>query len=125
MRTFLFIIVCLSFSGCSIYQVDSHETSPNYFPPKYSSQDIQYLDTVPQAYEEIGNVTVTTERRQSMDEVLDKMKREAATLGGDALTDLQSDAGGLWKKIKPQKLLGNAYIRTNYTAKVIVFKNKG
>ena len=28
----------------------------------------------------------------------------------------------MWKKLKPQQLLGNAYIRTDYTAKAIVWK---
>ena len=120
----LILFCCILTAGCSIYQVDTHETSLEYFPPKASSQAITYMDEVNQAYEEIGTVTVTAERRQPMEEILDKMKQEAALLGGDALTGLETDAGGMWKKIKPQKLLGNAYIRANYTAKVIALKNK-
>jgi hypothetical protein len=50
------------------------------------------------------------------------MKREAAMLGGDAITNIQQYAGGIWKKIPPQKLLGNAYIRANFTATVVAYQ---
>jgi hypothetical protein len=43
-------------------------------------------------------------------------------LGADAITDLQATSSDMWKKLKPQQLLGNAYIRTDYTAKAIVWK---
>jgi uncharacterized protein YbjQ (UPF0145 family) len=67
-------------------------------------------------------VTVTTERSQAWQDVLPKLKQEAGMLGADAITDVQNDATDLWKKMAPQKLLGNAYIRTTYTAKAIVWK---
>ncbi len=51
-----------------------------------------------------------------------KLKNEAAILGGDAITDIQTDSDDLWKKVKPQKLFGNAYTRAKYTAKVVVLK---
>lgn len=47
------------------------------------------------------------------------MKREAAILGGDAITDIQSDATGTWKRLPIQKTIGNAYVRSNYTAEVV------
>ena len=119
---FSLVILFFAFCGCSFYQIDSHETATDYFPPKKFFQDVAYLETVDKPNQEIGIVTVTTERRQSMDEILEKIKQEAAVLGGDAVTDLQTDATGTWKKIKPQKLLANAYIRANFTAKVIVYK---
>ena len=119
------LIFCgLLIAGCSFYQIDSHEMTTEYYPPKKSAQDVVYLEEIAKPHQEIGTVTVTTERRQSMDEILEKIKQEAAVLGGDAITDLQTDATGAWKKIKPQKLLANAYIRANYTAKVIVYISK-
>ncbi len=112
----------LFLSGCTIYQIDSKDSTEEFYPPKRSIADVQYLEQIDQPYQEIGVVTVTTERRQTLEDVLPKLKQEAAILGGDAITDIQSDATGAWKKLKPKKLLGNAYIRTSYTAKVLVFK---
>ena len=70
-----------------------------------------------------------TERRQILEDVLPKLKQEAAILGGDVITDIQTDATGawknaigVWKRMKLQKLLGNAYVRANYTARVLVLK---
>ena len=124
MRIPLFIVICFNLAGCSFYQIDSHESNTNYFPPKVSSHQVRYIEVVNQPFEEIGTVTVTTERRQSIEEIMGKMKSEAAVLGGDALTDLRTDATGVWKKLKLQRLLGNAYIHANYTAKVLVLKKE-
>jgi len=120
----IILLLCLfiSISGCSFYAIDSKETSQDFYPPKKSLNDVKYLETVDQPYEEIGVVIVTTERRQSMEDVISKMKYEAAVLGGDVITELQTDATGTWKKIKAQKLLGNAYIRAKFSAKVLVLK---
>ncbi len=118
--TFLFLSV---FSpGCTVYQIDSKDTSRDYYVPKTSIDDVAYIEKVDKPYTEIGTVTVTTERRQSWPEVLPKLKQEAGMLGADAITDVQNDATDLWKSIPPQKFLGNAYIRTTYTAKAIVWK---
>ena len=109
-------------SGCTFYQIDSKDTTLDFYAPKKSIEDVGYLEKIDKPYEEIGVVTVTTERRQSLEDVLPKLKYEAAILGGDAITDVQTDAGGAWKNAKLQKLLGNANIRTKYTAKVVVLK---
>jgi uncharacterized protein YbjQ (UPF0145 family) len=82
---------------------------------------VAYIEKVDKPYTEIGTVTVTTERRQPLEDVLPKLKQEAGMLGADAITDVQGDATDFWKKL-PQKLIGNAYIRTTYTAKAIVWK---
>lgn len=124
-HTALAILLLAGFlSGCTFYQIDSKDITQDFYPPKRSIQDVQYLDKVDQPYEEIAIVTVTTERRQSLDDVLPKLKQEAAILGGDAITDIQSDATGSWKSIKPpfEKFLSNAYIRVNFTAKVLILK---
>ena len=109
-------------SGCTVYQIDSKDTTQDFYAPKRNIDDVAYLEKIDKPYEEIGVVTVTTERRQTLEDVLPKLKYEAAILGGDAITDVQTKAGGTWKNIKLQKLLGNANIRTQYTAKVVVLK---
>jgi len=118
--TVLLLIAILT-SACSVYRITSEETSPKYHPPRIATS-VTYLEKVRQSHEIIGSVTVKTERRQHMEEIIEKMKREAGTIGGNAITDIQTDATGTWKKIPPQKLLGNAYIRANFSAKVVVFK---
>ena len=123
MKKYLIVFVSvLLLAGCSIYQIDSQTESKKFYPPKNSPNDIVYLESVDREHDIIGVVTVTTERRQALENVIPKIQYEASVMGGDAITDIQTDATGNWKKIKPQALLGNAYIRANYSAKVIVFK---
>jgi len=119
---FVFLFLAIFSSGCTIYQIDSKDTSEDYYVPKTSIDDVTYIENTDKPYTQIAEVTVTTERRQPLEEVLPKLKQEAGNLGADAITDLQSEATDLWKKMAPQKLLGNAYIRTTYTAKAIVWK---
>lgn len=109
-------------SGCTLYQIDSKDMTQDFYPPKKNIADVTYLEKVDQPYIEIAIVTVNIERRRGLEDVLPKLKQEAAILGGDAITDIQTDATGAWKKYAPQKLMGNAYIRANYTAKVLVLK---
>jgi hypothetical protein len=116
----LFLVVFTS--GCTVYQIDSKDTSPDLYVPKTSVDDVTYVEKADKPYTEIGEITVTTERRQSLQDVLPKLKQEAGMLGADAITDVQSDATDLWKKVAPQKLMGNAYIRATYTAKAIVWQ---
>jgi hypothetical protein len=118
----LLLILTFTLTGCTVYQIDSHDSTDSFYPPKTEIDQVQYLEKVEGSYEEIGIVYVTTERRQSLADVLPKLKQEAAILGGDAISDVQSDATGTWKKIKPKKLLGNAYIRSTYSAKVLIRK---
>lgn len=111
----------LVLNGCSVYQIDSNPSNATYYPPKKSPSEIVYLESLNRPHEIIGTVVVTTERRQALENIIPKMQYEAAMLGGDAITDIETDATGSWKKIKAKALLGNAYIRANYSAKVIVF----
>ena len=120
-----FILLTAGFlSGCTTYSISSKDTGQNFYPPKNSIDDVKYMEKIDQPYEEIGTVTVSTERRQSLDDVLPKLKQEAAILGGDIITDIHTNASGTWQLIKPpfSKLLGNAYIRATFTAKVLVLK---
>ena len=119
----LSILLAVGFlSGCSIYQIDSKDTTSDFYQPKKSIDDVVYLEKIDKPYEEIGVVTVITERRKTLEDVLPKLKNEAAILGGDAITDIQTGSDDLWKNVKPHKLFGNAYTRVKYTAKVVVLK---
>ena len=126
MKLNLITVFCsMILTGCSVYQIDSSDSASKYYPPKNDASQVVYLEELDKPFEEIGVVTVTTERRQATEEILEMIKKEAATLGADAVIDLQTDATGTWKKLKPlklQKFLSNAYIRANYSAKAIIFK---
>ena len=118
----IFVVSVLLVSGCSIYSIDSKDTTQDFYAPKKSIEEVQFIEKVDQPSVVIGVVTVTTERRQSFDDILPKLKQEAAILGGDIITDIQSNATGSWKSISFQKILGNAYVRSEYSAKVLVLK---
>ncbi|MBF0485278.1 MAG: hypothetical protein HQL16_02060 [Candidatus Omnitrophica bacterium] len=107
-------------AGCSVYRVDSQDTTLDFYPPKESSQTVPYLEKTSKPYEVIGIVTVTADRTRPLDEVITQMRSEAAMLGGDAVTDLSSQPSAPQKK--KDDLLANAYLRLMYSAKVIVFK---
>ena len=109
-------------SGCTLYNIRSEETAAQYYPPRPSANEVVYAETVSKPHEVIGYVTVNAERNQKMAEIIQKMKREAAILGGDAITDISSNATGAWKRVPPQKFLENAYIRANFNAKVIAYR---
>ena len=113
------IALVLLTSSCSIYHITSTSTTNDYYPAQETS-DVVYLDRVDDTYTVIGTVTVNAERRQRLDDVIEKMKREAAILGGEAITDIQSDATGPWKRLPIQQTIGNAYVRANFTASVVV-----
>jgi hypothetical protein len=119
------ILLSVVTTGCSLYQIDSQNDTTKYYPPKKSTAEVAYVEKSDRPYETIGTVIVTTERRQTLESVLPKMQYEAAIMGGDAFTDIRTDATGSWKKIQPKALLGNAYIRANYSAKVIVYTKDG
>ena len=119
---FAFLFLAVFSSGCTVYQIDSKDTSQDYYVPKTSIDQVAYIEKVDKPYTEIGIVTVTTERRRPLEDVLPKLKQEAGNLGADAITDLQSDATDFWKALPQQKFIGNGYIRTTYTAKAIVWK---
>ncbi len=118
----LLVLLTAAASGCSLYQVSSEETTLKYYPPKDSTADITYQEKVDQAHEVIGYVTVNSERRQKISEIIERMKRETAILGGDVITNLQSDATGEWKRLPAQQVIGNAYVRANFRATVVVLK---
>lgn len=122
-KIFFFLLgVVFMTSGCSVYYVDSQDTTMDYYPSKASENDVVYIENIDQPHTVIGHVRVNTERRQRISDVITKMKREAAILGGDAITDIQTDATGQWKKLPVQNVIGNGYVRANFTSNVVVFK---
>ena len=117
-----FLILAIISSGCTLYQIDSKDTSQEYYTPKTAIDDVAYIEKVDKPYTEIATVTVTTERRQTLADILPKLKQEAGMLGADAITDVEGDATDFWKSLPQQKIIGNGYIRSTYTAKAIVWK---
>ena len=111
------IVVCGVCVGCSFCRVDSRDTTREFYPPKATPDKIVYLQTVDRPYDVIGIVTVSAERTRPFEEVLTPIKREASILGGDAITDVLQNAD-----LPGPRILKNAGLRVNYTAKVIVFK---
>jgi hypothetical protein len=57
----------------------------------------------------------------TVDDAIDKLKREAAIMGGDAITEIETNSTGFWQSLPAQKLIKNAYVRVNFRAKVVVF----
>ena len=118
----LLALLAFGFTGCTVYQIDSRDTSSDFYAPKKNIDDVAYLEKIDKPFVEIGIVTVTTERRQSLADILPKLKQEAAILGADAIMDVQSDSSGVWKSVKLQEIFGNGYIRSNISAKAVVYK---
>lgn len=108
---FLFILT-IPASGCTFYKVDANEIVVAPSQKFQTAHEVQYLENVTVPYDVIGHVTVNTERRNSKEEVIEKMKRQVAVLGGDAVTNVvQTD--------KPSPI---THVRTIYTGTVIVLK---
>ena len=119
---FLILSTVVLFSGCSLYTVNSEDVTTDYYPPKKSADEVVYMENIDRPHVVIGYVSVTAERIQRVNDIIEQMKREAAILGGDAITNLKTDAGGTWKKLPAQNIIGNAYVRANTTVTVVVFK---
>ena len=121
-KFFALIMLALCTSACSVYHINSEDISTEYYVSKKSPSDVVYIEDLTRPHEIIGYVTVNTERRQRVSEVIEKMKRETAILGGDAITNIKTDATGAWKRLPAQEMLGNGYVRANFTATAVVFK---
>jgi hypothetical protein len=121
-KKFLLLGMIFLLSACSLYRIESEDLSTNYYPRKESSQDVIYLERLDRPAEVIGYVTVNTERNRTLEDVIEQMRHEAAELGGDAITEITVGAPGSWKRMPIQQWLGNAYVRANFTAKVVIFQ---
>ncbi|MFH1360801.1 MAG: hypothetical protein ABIJ41_07215 [Candidatus Omnitrophota bacterium] len=123
MKYVLLLCLIVLLSSCTLYTIKSEETSSEFYAPKESADQVQYIENVRQSNIVIGQAIVNAERRQSMDEILGKLKYEAAMIGGDAITNIQTNGGdGRWARIKPKEFFGNSNVRANFLADVIVFK---
>ena len=94
--SFLFVFT-LIFAGCSLYSINFEDVNDVSHPAKSSPMDVIYLEKMDRSGDVIGYVTVNTERRTPLKEVIEKLKPQAALLGGDAITNIESDASGFWK----------------------------
>ena len=122
-KQFLLLFASLIlFSSCTLYHIDSQDISLDVHPSKQSIDEVVYLETIDQPHEIIAYITVNAERRQRISEILERMRREAAILGADAITNIKSDATGQWKSLPVQDLIGNAYVRANFSASAVAFK---
>lgn len=110
-KSYLVILLSVLVSGCTFYNVNGEAIHYNS-PDETANKQIQYLETVNVPYDVVGQVTVYTERRNSLENVAEQMKRQAAILGGDAVTNITITEPAL-----PFKT-----IRTTFTGTVIVFK---
>ena len=117
----LFCFIAL-LSGCSLYRITSDETSSDNYPPKSSSNEVYYLKEVPQPYKVIGTVQIDAERNQKKAEIIEKLKQEAAVMGGDAITNISVIESAGASKNKLTQILENARLRESYKADVVVFK---
>lgn len=117
------VILAFIFSACSFYNIKSQETTLDYYPPKQSKDDVAYLEKIEKPFMVIGHVTANVERHQNFNSIIDKLRTEAAILGGDAITNITTDTGkGKWAQIKPKPIFENSNVRINYNADVIVFE---
>ena len=121
-KLFALAVLVLFTASCSIYHVNSVDSTDAFYPAT-APEDVVYMEDIDRDHEIIGTVIVNAERKQrDIDDIINKMKREAAILGGNAITDIRSDATGSWKKLPAQPMIGNGYVRANYSASVVVFK---
>ena len=117
----LLLILVLLTSSCSIFHIDSSYTTDDFYP-QTSADEVVYLEEIDQPFKSIGTITVNSERRQRLSDVIEKMKREAGIIGGHAITDIRTDATGPWILLPAQQILGNGYVRANFTASVVIFE---
>src|SRR3989339_1265898 len=98
-RNLLFVLMMLTvLAGCSLYRIDSEDTTLDFYPPKKSLQEVVYMEKIDKPYEVVGMVTVSVENARPFEEVLARMRNEAAILGGDAITGVRSGPEGLIRK---------------------------
>ncbi len=110
---FLILTLTLLSAGCTSYAINAEEIAIKSLNKPQHERSVEYIENVSVPYEVIGQVTVNTERRNSREDVIDKMKHQADILGADAITNIiQTD--------KPSAI---TRIRTIYTGTAIVFKD--
>jgi len=122
MKKMICFVFCLAIvsTGCSIYRIDSEDLPNNTYPAKPSAAAVEYIPNIGKLpHEIIGYAIVQAERSQPFEEISLRLRHEAARLGGDAITNIETDSTGFWKKLPAQKIIGNAYVRAKFRATVI------
>ncbi|PIW64288.1 MAG: hypothetical protein COW13_00975 [Candidatus Omnitrophica bacterium CG12_big_fil_rev_8_21_14_0_65_50_5] len=115
---FLIVVSGLVLSSCSFYNIKSQQDSSEAVATqqKKSFMDIEYAPEVTRSYQVIGTLRVKTERNRDWDDVIRKMKMEAAVMGGDAVTDIILDP-----EMRKDKN-ANKKLRVDYIGQVIVYQ---
>ena len=116
----LLILSLLFFSGCTLYQINTEETTFDSYPAKLSKDEVAYLENVNVPHKVIGYVKINAEKNQKKDEIIDRLKEQAAELGGDAITNITTDSlTAQWATHWTLRIFTNANIRENYMADVV------
>lgn len=117
-KIYIFISLFFLATGCSFYQITSEETTFDSYSPKTSSTEVTYYEDIFSHHKVIGYVSVNVEKIQKKEEILSKLKEEAAKMGGDAITNIRVSHPE--NKNKFFNIFKNAKIRETYTADVVV-----
>ena len=115
----LVVVSGLILSSCSFYNIKSQQDSTEAVvvtQQKKSFTDVEYAPDVLRPYQVIGTLRVKTERNRDWDDVIRKMKMEAAVMGGDAVTDIILDP-----EMRKDKQ-ANKKLRVYYIGQVIVYE---
>jgi hypothetical protein len=117
----IMLVICLAFltTSCSLYTSDSVDSGLDYYPEKKSYEDVQYLETMSQPHQVIGQAKVNAERNQKHSNVIRQLRETAAAMGGDAITNVTVNRAPQTLKIKRFE---NSYIRAIYSADVVILK---
>lgn len=102
------------FASCSFYSIESREDSPVITQPKKSFFDVEYEPEIKRKYVVIGDLRVRTERNRNMNDVIRKMKMEAALMGADAVTGIRIDD-------QPQEK-EKSRLRIDYIGQAVVYQ---
>lgn len=117
-NVFLALVAGFILASCSFYSINSvDESSAPVMPDaKKSFFDVEYAPEPTEKYTVVGTVRAKTERNRDFDDVIRKMKMEAAVIGGDAITDVKLDPDMVKSKDANKKF------RIDYVGKVIVYQ---
>jgi len=63
---FTFLSLAIFSSGCTLYQINSKDTTKDYYIAKTSIDDVAYVEKTDKPYVEIAEISVTTERRRPL-----------------------------------------------------------
>lgn len=117
------LAICLLPMGCAMVNVRciSYESTPRTPKPQDYVIEIVDLKDIDNPYKVIGEVDANAGKKHDTNDVLEKLKKAAKKMGGDALIELQSQpiGGGV-----PYQggMIYSGHIRDLWKAKVIVWE---